>query len=692
MIEHPPVLTERRSKVAIVLTPRVARVSLLLILVVAAALASPRAQEPAASSSNTSQANGAQAPTFRSGIDSVVVDVAVTDKQGRAITDLTADDFEIREGGKLQAIQTFKFIKTDDGADDPAAAREILSGADQEREAAREENRLFVIFLDDYHVRRGNAMMVRQQVAAFLKTLTRHDLVAIATPLSTVAGLTFSRNHDVTSANVMGFVGRKYEYAPMNDLEARYQDLPPEQIEQMRNNLTMAAIANVCEFLGTLRDGRKSLLWVTEGMSGSMPVGVRTTGSFVPNTSTARTDSQSFFDNAGLLLDVQTKIFRAAQRNNVAIYTLDPRGLSNFEFSIGEDVTPQDDRRILQETTDLLRVVADQTDGRAIVNRNDPVDGMRQMVRDASAYYLLGYTSSLAPRDGKFHEIQVRLKRKDVEVRARKGYWAYSAEEVAAATAPPKPGPPAEVEGALDDLATATATSTRGGRKSVSLWLGAERGPAEKANVTLVWETPSSAPTDPIDAVDHVTAVADAVTGEEIFNGPVAGTVQSGRIGGMVTFAAPPGSVRVRVTAQNARGNRLDSFDASLDVPDFTAAGPVLTTPFLYRGRTARDLQQVRASTSPVPAVTPVFSRTERLLIRFGAYGPAGNTPTVTMRLLNQSGKLIAALPAPTKTADNELESELGLGSFPPGDYIVEIAAEIGGETAKRLLAIRVTG
>ena len=62
------------------------------------------------------------------------------------------------------------------------------------------------------------------------------------------------------------------------------------------------------------------------------------------------------------------------------------------------------------------------------------------------------------------------------------------------------------------------------------------------------------------------------------------------------------------------------------------------------------------------------------------------------MRLLNQSGNLIAPLPAPTKTAANEMESVLGLGSFPPGDYIVEIAAEIGGETAKRLLAIRVTG
>jgi VWFA-related protein len=675
--------------VTIVLRSRLARVSLILLIAIAVMLASPRAQEPAPPAPANSQTDGAQAPpTFRSGIDSVVVDVAVTDKQGRPVVDLTADDFEIRESGKPQAIQTFKYVKTDDGADDPRAAREILSSSDQEREAAREDNRLFVVFLDDYHVRRGNAMMVRQQVAAFLKTLTPHDLVAIATPLSSVSGLTFSRNHDVTSANVMGFVGRKYEYAPMNDLEARYQDLPPEQIEQMRNNLTMAAIANVCEFLGTLRDGRKSLLWVTEGMSGSMPVGVQTTGSFVPNVGTARGDSQTFFDNASLLLDVQTKIFRAAQRNNVAIYTLDPRGLSNFEFSVGENVAPQDDRRVLQDTTDLLRVIADQTDGRAIVNRNDPLESLHQMVRDASAYYLLGYTSSLAPRDGKFHEIQVRVKRKDVEVRARKGYWAYSADEIAAATAPPKPGPPAEVEGALDDLAAATA-ARRG--TSVSLWLGADRGPAEKANVTLVWETPP-APADSFDAVDHVTAVADAVTGEEVFNGSVAQTAQNGRIGGMVTFAAPPGAVRVRVTAQNARGNRLDSFDASVDVPDFTAAGPVLTTPFVYRGRTARDLQQVRASASPVPSVTPVFSRTERLLIRFGAYGPAGNTPTVTMRLLNQAGNQIAALPAPVKTAANEMESELGLGSFPPGDYIVEIAAAIGGETAKRLLAIRVTG
>jgi hypothetical protein len=137
---------------------------------------------------------------------------------------------------------------------------------------------------------------------------------------------------------------------------------------------------------------------------------------------------------------------------------------------------------------------------------------------------------------------------------------------------------------------------------------------------------------------------------------------------------------------------RLDNDEESLEVPDFTGTGPLLTTPFLYRGRTARDLQQVRVAIAPAPAVTPVFSRAERLLIRFGAYGPAGVTPKVTMRLLNQGGSAIAALPAPASGTGGVLESELGLGAFPPGDYLVEIVAELNGETTKRLVGLRVTG
>ena len=49
---------------------------------------------------------------------------------------------------------------------------------------------------------------------------------------------------------------------------------------------------------------------------------------------------------------------------------------------------------------------------------------MKQIIRDSSGYYLLGYNSTQAPTDGKFHEIKVRVTRRGVDVRARKGYWA----------------------------------------------------------------------------------------------------------------------------------------------------------------------------------------------------------------------------------------------------------------------------
>ena len=133
------------------------------------------------------------------------------------------------------------------------------------------------------------------------------------------------------------------------------------------------------------------------------------------------------------------EIYDTANRNNVAIYAVDPRGLPGFEFDINEGVGLQTDSKYLTSTMDSLRTLAENTDGRAIVNRNDIVTGMKQITRDSSAYYLIGYNSVQAPTDGKFHEIKVKVKRPGVQVRARRGYWALNREEVARATAPAKP-------------------------------------------------------------------------------------------------------------------------------------------------------------------------------------------------------------------------------------------------------------
>ena len=163
------------------------------------------------------------------------------------------------------------------------------------------------------------------------------------------------------------------------------------------------------------------------------------------------------------------RVFAVANRTNTAIYTIDPRGLANFEYTVADSVGFDMDKRILAQTTDVLRTIADETDGRAIVNRNDPLPALQQMMRDGSAYYLLGYTSSAGFRDGKFHKIDVKVRRRDVEVRARKGYWAVSAEEVARATVAAKPPVPEDVSSALDKLADASSSARR---QPVTLWLG----------------------------------------------------------------------------------------------------------------------------------------------------------------------------------------------------------------------------
>ena len=127
-------------------------------------------------------------------------------------------------------------------------------------------------------------------------------------------------------------------------------------------------------------------------------------------------------------------MFTAANRANCAIYALDPRGLAAFEFDIDQGVGQQLDKAALDAGLDTLRTLADETDGRAILNSNDLVKGLAQMVKDASSYYLLGYTAS-SPTDGKFKQIKVRVKRPGLQVRARKGYWALSTDDVAAVTA-----------------------------------------------------------------------------------------------------------------------------------------------------------------------------------------------------------------------------------------------------------------
>jgi VWFA-related protein len=521
-----------------------------------------------------------QQPTFRTRVDTVLVDVSVTDKQGRPVVDLKPEDFEIREAGKAQTIDSFKlFIAEDPETSAPLATRNITSLQDQQSEGANPENRLIMIFLDDYHTRLGNSMQVRENLALWVRSLSPRDLVVVLYPLTPIAAATFSRNHDGTADAILKFTGRKYDYQPKNDYEQQYANAPPEVMEQMRNELTIRALTSACVFMGSMREGRKLILFVSEGMTATLPAGVRTAGSPImqrPPTGTDPASTQAFFREADLMTRMRD-IFGAATRNNTSIYTMDPRGLATSEFGVADAVSMEADRQVLQVAIDSLRTIADQTDGKAIVNRNDPLPELKKMVKELSSYYLLGYTSTVTTRDGKFHPIQVRGQAPERRRQGTQGLLGAHRGRGTRHVRRAQAGPGTEVANALEELAGVGGTiDSQGHQLSARLCQG------ERASVRASRSCGKSARRRRIPSTRSARL--------PLWSPPLWGMrstrARCRRIprpakAGKVTFDAPPGMLKLRMVGRNARGQRVEQDDFTYDVADFTSARVQISTPLL---------------------------------------------------------------------------------------------------------------
>jgi VWFA-related protein len=641
-------------------------------------------------------------PVFRAGVNFVRVDVIVNDNKGEPVTNLTQTDFEVLEDGKPQTIEQFRLIRVD-GNPRPGEPppRELRNRIDEEIEISKDDVRLFVLFLDDYHVRLGNSISVKEPLTRFVQTQIRpNDVVGIMYPLTPLDGITFTRNPATVISAIERFEGRKFDYRPRNLFEEQYARAPSEIVEQIRNQVVMTALRGLSTRLGGLREGRKAIIYVSEGLTAMLPPQLRVAdaslgplgnpGPRSPMTgeNSQREETASFFAQSDLYSQMRD-VFTAANRNNAAIYSLDPRGLTPFEFGIDEAVGPNQDRRTLQMTQDTLRSLSDETDGRAIVNRNDLLPGLAQVVRDSSFYYLLGYNSTLAPSDGKFHEISVRLKRRGLDVRARKGYWALTAEEIVRAKTPtvetPKP-----VQNALASI----STSVQAG-KYVRTWLGTSRGEGGKTRVTLLWEPLPQSPglrrEQPLPG--RVSVIAADPKGDLVFRGRVPEAVANTPAAPAstpgpqrITFEAAPGPLELRMNVEEATGGTLDSEIRTITVPDLTATEAAISTPRVHRARTVRDFQTIAADPAAVPAVARDFSRTERLLIRFEVYGNA--TPTAI--LMNRNAQKMADVPVSASAVSGTHQIDLSLAAIAAGEYVLEITAKGATGEAKELIPLRI--
>ena len=663
-------------------------------------LAQDRPPEPAPAQQGEPQ------PTFRAGINYVAVDVIVTDRKDAPVVDLKREDFEVFEDGKLQPIEQFRMVRISSAdAVGQLPPRRVRSRDEELMEAAREDVRIFAILLDDYHTRKNTALSVKIPLTKFLETqLAPNDLVAVFSPLTPVSEILFTNDHASIVSAVNRFEGRKFDYTPRNRFEEEYARYPTTEVERIRNEVVMDALSAVAVRMGSMRQGRKSIIYVSEGLTVGLPpqmqrqnaqnpidpvqAAIGAVGQDSPRQQTNETFAEAILDQR------LREVFRDVNRNNASIYALDPRGLAVFEYDIddvpgGAAISFQSDRRSLQATQDTLRTMSEQTDGRAIVNRNSLDKGLEQIVRDASFYYLLGYNSTQAQSDGKFHEIKVRVKRSGVDVRARKGYWALTAADVKRVTTKT----PDAARPVLSALAT-IAPSVQAG-KFVRTWIGTERGDNGKTRVTLTWE-----PLPPLpgsgrrEQAGRVSLMAANASGQLVFRGAApeqAAAPATGSAAQRVTFEVAPGRIELRLTVQDVNGGgTLDQETKTLDVPDLTAPRAAITTPRVFRARTVREFQTLAADAAASPIASREFSRTERLLIRFDAYAAGAEQLQPAAVLLNRDGKTMSDVPITPATAGGTHQINLSLASIPPGEYLVEITVKSTSGEATELVPFRV--
>lgn len=590
------------------------------------------------------QQGAARADAIAPAAGRVTVDVTAVDSRGRQVDTLKAGDFLLQEDGAPQTIDEARYVHAEGGAGADSSAAPIVSASDEKAQAASEQSRLFAVYLDEYHVSASHAARVRDAVRGFLDSLGPNDLVTIMRPLDSLLSIRLTHDREALRRIVDSFEGRKGDYQPRTTFERNYMANDPERAEGQRTQATWSSLNALVVHLANLRSGRKTVLFVSEQAD---PV-------------TRRRGLESLPTSSGVL--------RAANRSNTAIYVLDPRD--------GDDAAAEG-------AADLLRVVADDTDGRVIAG-SDLEAGLRQMVADASGYYLLTYRSS-QPADGRFHSVAVTVKRTGIRVRARKGYFSPTLEEIQRAVliaraSEPRPARPIEPARRISPL--------------IRPWFGISRGIEGKTRVTFVWEPSGPVPGDRnVRTATRLALSVIGTNGASVFTGtilPASPGPAAADAPARAVFEVAPGRFRLQMSIEDAASQTIDTDVRDLIVRELRGK-VALGTPEVLRARTARDLRAIDADPDAVPIASREFSRSEQLVIRVPAYAD-GERPVVSARLLNRAGHPMRTLQmAGTDLGENRREIALPLAMLAPGDYSVEITATTPSGAVREAVSIRVT-
>jgi len=143
-------------------------------------------------------------------------------------------------------------------------------------------------------------------------------------------------------------------------------------------------------------------------------------GSSTPDPFSSQQKQNEEFADADLARELG-ELTRTANRANVTMYTVDPRGLVGMG-DIDDQVDPQQWNEYVRKSQDSLRVIAEETGGIAVVNQNDFSRALKRIDAETSDYYVLGYYSKNPDPTKRRRQITVKVNRPSASVWSRKEY------------------------------------------------------------------------------------------------------------------------------------------------------------------------------------------------------------------------------------------------------------------------------
>lgn len=687
-----------------------------------------RAQSP----STTVQGEPQKPPaTFRTGVELVQADVVVLDGKGRFVSDLQAGDFEVFEDGRPQRIFSVRLfnLPIEPAGASPRDAETILGDVVSNEQPF--DGRLYIIVLDDLHTAPQRTNVARRLARDFvMRAVSPTDMAAVVmTSGVSWASQDFTGDRARLLQAIDRFVGQKVISPGLT--AGAYVGLTPEDtspdaagLHRLSNaRSSIETLQRLAKYAGTVRNRRKALVLISEGYdydfgrrtietSGGTTLSridpatgemiMEHTGGTAPSETAA---SRQLRDN---LIDFSAE----ANRANAILYALDPRvfthggddlvdiasGIPGFTGSDGSEILKtaplQNDLRASQ---DNLRAMAAGTGGFAATGSPRSIEvAVERILVENSNYYMIAYYPESAPRDGKFHRIEVKVKRPGLTVNARPGYTAPKAEQPVEASVKPDDEMSPELREALGSALPVSGLRLRA-------TAAAFRGEASKASVAVLVQAEGRdiefrRKGDRFDGSLEVVLVALDSRGRQSggermeidmpLNQALHDFVSEKGVVIQARLSLDPGRYRLRIAGRDVGSGRVGSVTTDIDVPDYTGAALsmsdiVLTGELAGLVPCPRADEQLSAVLPATPVPTREFSASDTLTVYAEVYDSNADRQSihVSTSVALEDGNQRSSRTQPIERGPGQEPgtirhlTRIPLAGLQPGSYVLRLEA-----------------